>query len=82
VAHGTQRLQLGYWRDLQSDGERWERMGSLLAARSPENDQTRILQKFGVNVAVAQVAAAVNRPKAVLTTEQPEALREQICQDY
>jgi hypothetical protein len=57
-------------------------MGPLLAARSPENDQTRILQKFGVNVAVALVAAAVNRPKAVLTTEQPEALREQICQDY
>jgi hypothetical protein len=57
-------------------------MGPLLTARSPENDQTRTLQKFGVKVAVALIAAAVNQPKAVLTTKQPEALREQIYQDY
>jgi hypothetical protein len=56
-------------------------MGPLLAAPSPENDQTRILQMFGVKVAVALVAAAVNQPKTVLTTEQL-ALREQIYPDY
>jgi hypothetical protein len=54
-------------------------MGPLLAARSPENDQTRILQKLGIKVAVALVPAAVNQPKAVSTTKQP---REQIYQDY
>jgi hypothetical protein len=63
--------QLACWRGLRSDGERRQKVL-----------RERILQKLGVKVAVALVAAAVNQPKAVLTTEQPEAHCEQIYSDY